>query len=57
MRNSKRRDIDRILTMRDQENAYDTDSLYAPFTGMDATHIKAVIFAKQIRQVSATASR
>lgn len=30
--NSKRRDIDRILTMRNQENTYDTDSLYALFT-------------------------
>ena len=48
--NSKRRDIDRILTMRDQENAYDTDSLYAPFTGMDATHIKAVRDALRAEQ-------
>ena len=48
--NSKQRDIDRILTMRDQENAYDTDSLYAPFTGMDATHIKAVRDALRAEQ-------
>ena len=48
--NSKRRDIDRILTMRDQENAYDTDSRYAPFTGMDATHIKAVRDALRAEQ-------
>ena len=48
--NSKRRDIDRILTMRDQENAYDTDSLYALFTGMDATHIKAVRDALRAEQ-------
>ena len=40
--NSKRRDIDRILTMRDQENAYDTDSLYALFTEIDATRIKTI---------------
>lgn len=48
--NSKRRDIDRILTMRDQENTYDTDSLYALFTGMDATHIKAVRDALRAEQ-------
>lgn len=48
--NSKRRDIDRILAMRDQENAYDTDSLYALFTGMDATHIKAVRDALRAEQ-------
>ena len=48
--NSKRRDIDRILTMRNQENTYDTDSLYALFTGMDATHIKAVRDALRAEQ-------
>lgn len=48
--NSKHRDIDRILTMRDQENTYDTDSLYALFTGMDATHIKAVRDALRAEQ-------
>ena len=48
--NSKRRDIDRILAMRDQENTYDTDSLYALFTGMDATHIKAVRDALRAEQ-------
>ena len=48
--NSKRQDIDRILTMRDQENTYDTDSLYALFTGMDATHIKAVRDALRAEQ-------
>lgn len=48
--NSKRRDIDRILTMRDQENTYDTDSLYALFTGMDATHIKAIRDALRAEQ-------
>ena len=48
--NSKRRDIDRILTMRDQENTYDTDSMYALFTGMDATHIKAVRDALRAEQ-------
>ena len=48
--NSKRRDIDHILTMRDQENTYDTDSLYALFTGMDATHIKAVRDALRAEQ-------
>ena len=36
--------------MRDQENAYDTDSLYALFTGMDATHIKAVRDALRAEQ-------
>lgn len=48
--NSKRRDIDHILTMRNQENTYDTDSLYALFTGMDATHIKAVRDALRAEQ-------
>lgn len=48
--NSKRRDIDRILTMRDQENTYDTDSLYALFTGIDATHTKAVRDALRAEQ-------
>lgn len=48
--NSKRRDIDRILTMRDQENAYDTDSLYALFTGIDAARIKAVRDALRAEQ-------
>ena len=48
--NSKQRDIDRILTMRDQENAYDTDSLYALFTGMDVVHIKAVRDALRAEQ-------
>ena len=48
--NSKRRDIDRILTMRDQENTYDADSLYALFTGMEATHIKAVRDALRAEQ-------
>lgn len=48
--NSKRRDIDRILTIRDQENTYDTDSLYALFIGMDATHIKAVRDALRAEQ-------
>ena len=36
--------------MRDQENTYDTDSLYALFTGMDATHIKAVRDALRAEQ-------
>ena len=48
--NSKHRDIGRILTMRDQENTYDTNSLYALFTGMDATHIKAVRDALRAEQ-------
>ena len=48
--NSKRRDIDRILTMRDQENTYDTDSLYALFTGIDAAHIKTVRDALRAEQ-------
>ena len=48
--NSKRRDIDRILTMRDQENTYDTDSLYALFTGIDAARIKTVRDALQAEQ-------
>lgn len=48
--NSKRRDIDRILTMRDQENAYDTDSLYALFTGIDAARIKTVRDALRAEQ-------
>lgn len=48
--NSKRRDIDRILTMSDQENTYDADNLYALFTGMDATHIKAVRDALRAEQ-------
>ena len=48
--NSKCRDIDRILTMRDQENAYDTDSLYALFTGIDAARIKAVRDALRAEQ-------
>lgn len=48
--NSKRRDIDRILTMRDQENTYDTDSLYALFTGIDAARIKTVRDALRAEQ-------
>ena len=48
--NSKRRDIDRILTMRDQENTYDTDSLYALFTGIDAARIKTVSDALRAEQ-------
>ena len=48
--NSKRRDIDRILTMRNQENAYDTDSLYALFTGIDAARIKTVRDALRAEQ-------
>lgn len=40
--NSKKKDIDRILIMRDQENAYDSESLYALFTGTDATRIKTI---------------
>lgn len=48
--NSKRRDIDRILTMRDQENAYDTDSLYVLFTRIDAARIKTVRDALRAEQ-------
>lgn len=48
--NSKRRDIDRILAMRDQENTYDTDSLYALFTGIDAARIKTVRDALRAEQ-------
>lgn len=42
--NSKRRDIDRILMIRDQEDTYDSESLYALFTEMDATRIKTAVF-------------
>lgn len=48
--NSKRRDIDRILTMRDQENAYDTDSLYVLFTRIDAARIKTIRDALRAEQ-------
>lgn len=40
--NSKKKDIDRILMMRDQENAYDSDSLYTLFTKIDSTRIKTI---------------
>lgn len=40
--NSKKKDIDRILTMRDQEDTYDSESLYALFTEIDATRIKTI---------------
>ena len=48
--NSKRQDIDRILIMRDQEDTYDSESLYALFTAIDATHIKAVRDALRAEQ-------
>ena len=40
--NSKKNDIDRILIMRDQEDTYDSESLYALFTEIDATRIKTI---------------
>ena len=40
--NSKKKDIDRILMIRDQEDTYDSDSLYALFTEIDATRIKTI---------------
>lgn len=40
--NSKKKDIDRILIMRDQEDTYDSESLYALFTEIDATRIKTI---------------
>ena len=40
--NSKKKDIDRILMMRDQEDTYDSESLYALFTEIDATRIKTI---------------
>lgn len=40
--NSKRNDIYRILAMRDQEEKYTPDELYALFTDIDATRIKTV---------------
>ncbi len=40
--NSKRKDIDRILIMRDQEDTYDSESLYVLFTEIDATRIKTI---------------
>ena len=46
-RTEKREDI---LTMRDQENTHDTDSLYALFTGIDAARIKTVRDALRAEQ-------
>ena len=40
--NSKKKDIDRILMIRDQENTYDSESLFALFTEIDATRIKTI---------------
>lgn len=40
--NSKKKDIDRILIMRDQEDTYDSESLYVLFTEIDATRIKTI---------------
>ena len=40
--NSKKKDIDRILMIRDQEDTYDSESLYALFTEIDATRIKTI---------------
>lgn len=40
--NSKKKDIDRILMMRDQEDTYDSESLYALFTEIDETRIKTI---------------
>ena len=40
--NSKKKDIDRILMIRDQEDTYDSESLYDLFTEIDATRIKTI---------------
>ncbi|MGM9664023.1 MAG: hypothetical protein ACI3XF_04205 [Eubacteriales bacterium] len=40
--NSKKKNIDCVLIMRDQENTYDSESLYALFTDIDATRIKTI---------------
>ncbi len=40
--NSKKKDIDRILIMRNQEDRYDSESLYALFSEIDATRIKTI---------------
>lgn len=48
--NSKKKDIDRILIMRDQENAYDSDSLYTLFTEIDITRIKTIRNALKSKQ-------
>ena len=40
--NSKKKDIDRILMIRDQEDTYDSESLYALFTEIDETRIKTI---------------
>jgi len=40
--NSKKKDIYRILAMRDQESKYTPEELYALFTDADATRIKTI---------------
>ncbi len=40
--NSKKKDIDRILVMRDQEDRYNSENLYALFSEIDATRIKTI---------------